>query len=119
MEPARTFSDRPRGTAFWSHVYSDATWLHGERLREELAVTRPPGARFASVDFVTGKLDPVATRTEFLDLARRSFHQRYSLIPALSRRSCRPNGPFAELVRLTDEYRDEMREKYGRHVLGE
>ena len=65
-----------------------------------------------------GKLDPVATRTEFLDLARRSFHQRYSLIPALSRRSCRPNGPFAELVRLS-LYRDEMREKYGRRVLGE
>ena len=41
-------------------------------MREELAVTRPPGARFASVDFVTGKLDPVATRTEFLDLAQRS-----------------------------------------------
>jgi hypothetical protein len=26
-----------------------------------------------------------------------------SLIPALSSRSCRPNAPFAELVRLTDK----------------
>jgi pimeloyl-ACP methyl ester carboxylesterase len=41
-------------------------------LREKLAVTRPPGARFASIRFVTGKLDPLATRGEFLGLARRS-----------------------------------------------
>src|SRR5215472_11316302 len=54
------------------HVYTDSAWLHGERLREKLAVTRPSGARFSSVRFVTGKLDPFATRTEFLDVARRS-----------------------------------------------
>jgi len=54
------------------HVYSDSTWLHGERLREKLAVTRASGARFSSVRFVTGKLDPLDTRAEFLDLARRS-----------------------------------------------
>jgi pimeloyl-ACP methyl ester carboxylesterase len=54
------------------HVYTDSAWLHGERLREKLAVTRPSGARFASVRFVTGKLDPLATRTEFLDAAQRS-----------------------------------------------
>jgi pimeloyl-ACP methyl ester carboxylesterase len=55
-----------------AHVYTYAAWLHGERLREKLAVIRPRGARFSSVRFVTGKLDPLATRTEFLDLARRS-----------------------------------------------
>jgi len=54
------------------HAYTDSAWLHGERLREKLAVTRPSGARFSSVRFVTGKLDPLATRTEFLDLAQRS-----------------------------------------------
>ena len=54
------------------HVYTDAAWLHGERLREKLAVTRLPGARFASVRFVTGKLDPLSTRNEFLDAAQRS-----------------------------------------------
>jgi pimeloyl-ACP methyl ester carboxylesterase len=52
------------------HVYADVRWLHGERLRQKLAVTRSPGARFSSVRFVTGNLDPLATRTEFLDLAR-------------------------------------------------
>jgi hypothetical protein len=54
------------------HVYADKAWLHGQRLRDKLAVTRPPGARFASVRFVAGKLDPLATRSEFLDLAHRS-----------------------------------------------
>jgi pimeloyl-ACP methyl ester carboxylesterase len=53
------------------HVYADPAWLSGERLREKLAVTRAGGARFASVRFVTGMLDPLATRDEFLDLARR------------------------------------------------
>jgi hypothetical protein len=36
-----------------------------------------------------------------------------SLIPALSCRSCRPNAPFAELVRLSrTSIADEMREEY-------
>jgi pimeloyl-ACP methyl ester carboxylesterase len=52
------------------HVYSDRRWLCGERLRQKLAVTRSPGARFSSVRFVTGNLDPLETRTEFLDVAR-------------------------------------------------
>ena len=49
------------------HVCTDARWLHDERLREKLAVTRSAGARFSSIRFVTGKLDPLTTRTEFLD----------------------------------------------------
>ena len=54
------------------HVYTDARWLRGERLPEKLAVTRSAGARFSSIRFVTGKVDPLTTRTEFLDLAQRS-----------------------------------------------
>ena len=54
------------------HVYSDAAFLQGERLREKLAVIRAPGARFASVRFVTGGLDPLASRDEFLDLGRQA-----------------------------------------------
>jgi hypothetical protein len=42
-----------------------------------------------------------------------------SLIPALSCRSCRPNAPFAELVRLSQtSIADEMREEHRRRVLG-
>jgi len=54
------------------HVYTDATFLTGERLRDKLDVVRAPGARFASVRFVSGYLDPLDSRDEFLDLARRT-----------------------------------------------
>jgi pimeloyl-ACP methyl ester carboxylesterase len=54
------------------HVYSDLAFLNEARLREKLAVTRAPGARFASVRFVTGRLDPLASRDECLELARRA-----------------------------------------------
>jgi pimeloyl-ACP methyl ester carboxylesterase len=53
------------------HVYADPAYLAGERLREKLAVTRANGARFASVRFVAGRLDPFANREEFLECARR------------------------------------------------
>jgi hypothetical protein len=43
-----------------------------------------------------------------------------SLIPALSCRPCRPNAPFAELVRLSGtSIANEMREEHRRRVLGE
>ena len=43
-----------------------------------------------------------------------------SLIPALSCRSCQPNAPFAEIVRLSRmSIADEMRDEHRRRVLGE
>jgi pimeloyl-ACP methyl ester carboxylesterase len=54
------------------HVYADARFLTPERLREKLDVVHAPGARSASVRFVTGGLDPVDSREAFLDLARRA-----------------------------------------------
>jgi len=43
-----------------------------------------------------------------------------SLIPALSCRSCRPNAPFAELMRLSrTSIADELHEEYRRRVLEE
>lgn len=51
------------------HVYSDPDYLTGERLHEKLAVVRARGARFASVRFVSGRLDPFASREEFLACA--------------------------------------------------
>ena len=47
------------------HVYADGAFLDGERLRQKLSVVRAPGARFASVRFVTGRLDPLATARRF------------------------------------------------------
>jgi pimeloyl-ACP methyl ester carboxylesterase len=54
------------------HVYVDPAFLAGERLRDKLAVVRAPGARFASVRFVTGRLDSLASREAFLDVAQRA-----------------------------------------------
>jgi len=54
------------------HVYGDPSWLSGDRLAAKLAVTRAPGARHASVRFVTGALDRVDSRAAFIDLARRA-----------------------------------------------
>jgi pimeloyl-ACP methyl ester carboxylesterase len=54
------------------HVYSDPNWLTGDRLEAKLIVTRAPGARHASVRFVTGGLDLVADRAAFLDLAQQA-----------------------------------------------
>jgi hypothetical protein len=60
-----------------------------------------------------------------LDVSRKSGFYRHrdtavsTLIPALLCRSCRPNAPFAELVRLSPtSIADEMREEYRRRVLG-
>jgi pimeloyl-ACP methyl ester carboxylesterase len=54
------------------HVYETPRWLQGPRLAAKLAVTRAVGARYASVRFVSGALDPVASRAAFLELARRA-----------------------------------------------
>jgi pimeloyl-ACP methyl ester carboxylesterase len=54
------------------HVYSDPAFLDAGRVQQKLAVVRAPGARFASVRFVTGRLDPLASREAFLDVARRA-----------------------------------------------
>lgn len=54
------------------HVYSDPAWLDRSRLARKRAVAGAPGARHASIRFVTGELDPVRTRDEFLALAARA-----------------------------------------------
>ena len=65
-----------------------------------------------------------ACRTiQAIDLRRLDRHREAavtSLIPSLSCRSCRPNAPFAELVRLSrTSIADEMRIEHTRRVLGE
>lgn len=54
------------------HVYSDSTWLSGERLIQKRQVLDAPGARFASAAFVTGALDRTSSRADFLALAARA-----------------------------------------------
>jgi hypothetical protein len=61
---------------------------------------------------------PACRTANAIDLRRLDRHRDAavtSLIPALSCRSCRPHAPFAELVRIADD----MREEHRRRVLGE
>lgn len=52
------------------HVYSDAARLTPEFIAHKRGITQQPGARFAPAAFVTGGLDPVHSRDEFLALAQ-------------------------------------------------
>ena len=65
---------------------------------------------------------PACRTTNAIDLRTLDRHPDAavtSLIPALSCCSCRPNAPFAELVRLSRTcIADEMREEYRKRELG-
>jgi pimeloyl-ACP methyl ester carboxylesterase len=52
------------------HVYADPDWLTSERLTQKMDVVSAPGARHASIRFVTGMLDLMASRASFLETAR-------------------------------------------------
>ena len=66
---------------------------------------------------------PACRSTSSIDLRALDRHRDAavaSLILALSCRSCQPNAPFVELVRLSrTSIVDEMREEHRRGVLGE
>lgn len=51
------------------HVYADQARLTPDFIRGKLGVARQPGARFASAAFVTGGLDLLRSRDDFLALA--------------------------------------------------
>jgi pimeloyl-ACP methyl ester carboxylesterase len=53
------------------HVYSDPNWLTGERFTQKMALVAAPGARHASIRFVTGMLDLMPDRSSFLQTAQR------------------------------------------------
>ncbi len=50
------------------HVYVDETKLTPEFIARKHQITSKPGARYAPAAFVTGVIDPVADREEFLQL---------------------------------------------------
>jgi pimeloyl-ACP methyl ester carboxylesterase len=52
------------------HVWVDPALLTPARIREQQRLTRRPGARFASVAFVSGGLDPADERAWWLQQAR-------------------------------------------------
>ncbi|WP_131194798.1 alpha/beta fold hydrolase [Lichenihabitans psoromatis] len=51
------------------HVYTDPTWLSGDRLAAKMRVVNQTGARHASLRFVAGLLDPFDDHEAFLTAA--------------------------------------------------
>lgn len=56
------------GLMYRRHVYAEANRITPVSVTKKQDVARRPGARFASVAFVTGRLDPVSDRSAFLAL---------------------------------------------------
>ncbi len=100
-----------------------AAW--NERLAERMPMLFSPtiGAAITARYWYLWVRCPACRMTNAVDLRTLDRHRDAavtSLIPALSCRSCRPNAPFAELVRLSRmSIADEMREEHRRQVLGE
>ena len=95
------------------HVYADKAWLNDERMREKLRVSGAPGARHASVRFVTGALDPFASREEFLGAARAAALPTLVLYGAAT-----PPRSKAEIEALNGIEGVELVELAGRQALG-
>ena len=49
------------------HVYGDRSHITRDLITQKWRITRKPGARFAAAAFVTGTLDPIRSRKEFID----------------------------------------------------
>jgi len=105
------------------HVYMDPDWLRSERLAQKTMVVNATGARYASIRFVTGTLDLMRSRSDFLEAADR-FNQPIFLLygEATPRKSkaemealaLLPNVRSVELTRgklgIYEEFPDEIAE---------
>ncbi len=109
-------------------VLEDAERLIGawnERQAKRMPMLFSPtiGAAVAARHWFLWARCPACRTINSIDLRALDRHRDAaisSLIPLLSCRSCRPNAPFAELVRLSrTSIADEVREAHRRRVLGE
>ena len=100
-----------------------ATW--NARQEHHMPTLFPPtiGAAITARHWFLWVRCPACRTTAAVDLRRIDHHRDAavtSLIPALSCRSCRPNAPFAELVRLSrTSITDELNVSRNRTVVGE
>jgi hypothetical protein len=98
-------------------------WNERQALRAPMIFSPTIGAAIKAGYWFLWVRCPACRTTNAIDLRALDRHPDAavtSLIPALSCRSCRPNAPFAELVRLSrTSIADEMREEHQRRVLGE
>jgi hypothetical protein len=100
-----------------------AAWNERQEKRMPMLFSPTIGAAIAAQYWFLWIRCPACRTINAIDLRTLDRHRDAavtSLIPALSCRSCRPNPPFAELVRLSrTSMADEMREEHRRRVLGE
>jgi hypothetical protein len=100
-----------------------STWNERQGKRMPLLFSPTIGAAITARYWYLWVRCPACRSTSAIDLRTLDRHHDAavtSLIPALSCRSCRPNAPFAELVRLSrTSIVDEMLEEHRRRVLGE
>ncbi len=100
-----------------------AAWNERQAKRMPMLFSPTIGAAVAARYWYLWVRCPACRTINAIDLRTLDRHRDAavtSLIPALSCRSCRPNAPFAELVRLSrSSIADEMRIDHTRPVLGE
>jgi hypothetical protein len=98
------------------------TWNDRQAKRMPMLFSPTIGAAITAGYWFLWVRCPTCRTTNAIDLRMLDRHRDAavtSLIPLLSCRSCRPNAPFAELVRLSrTSIADEMREAYTRRTLG-
>jgi hypothetical protein len=99
-----------------------AVWNDRQARRMPLLFSPTIGAAIAARYWFLWVRCPACRTINAIDLRTVDRHPDAavtSLIPWLSCRSCRPNAPFAELVRLSQHSTaDEMRIEHTRRVLG-
>ena|SRR5437763_3579146 len=100
-----------------------AAWNERQAKRMPMIFSPTIGAAITARYWFLWVRCPACRTTNAIDLRTLDCHRGAavtSLIPAMSCRSCRPNAPFAELVRLSrTSVADEMRIEHTRRVFGE
>ena len=98
-------------------------WNARQAKRMPMLFSPTIGAAIAARHWYLWVRCPACRTTNAIDLRPLDRHPDAaitSLLPALSCRSCRPNAPFAELVRLSPKsIADEMRQEHTRRALGD
>jgi hypothetical protein len=111
-----------------AHILEDAgrlvaAWNERQAKRMPMLFSPTIGCALKAGHWFLWVCCPACGTTQAVDLRtldRHPWSALTSLIPAPSRRRCRPHAPFAELVCLSDKsIADEMREQHTRRILGE
>jgi hypothetical protein len=143
LAPSSKLSQSPRWTPIHRHIAEKAAarrrttdaqvledaealiaaWNDRQARRIPMLFSPTIGAAVATRYWYLWVRCPACRTTNAIDLRTLDRHRDAavtSLIPSLSCRSCRPNAPFAELVRLSrTSIADEMREERTKRVLGD